>query len=139
MCIYIYIKLWLICTVAWQKPTQQCKAIILQLKKISDFSWDWIQFRLGPLRCAWFAWCLTALYVKLCAYDNVTLPEKQILLGISPQFQKKKKKNTKTLSLLSNNKNVTGHNEAYVENCSFSVLIPFILLWDSETLIKLRE
>ena len=28
-----YIKLWLICTVIWQKPIQHYKAIILQLKK----------------------------------------------------------------------------------------------------------
>ena len=30
----IYVYLWLINVVIWQKPTQQCKAIILQLKKI---------------------------------------------------------------------------------------------------------
>jgi len=30
---YIYIKLWLICIVVRQKPTQHCKAIILQFKK----------------------------------------------------------------------------------------------------------
>ena len=30
--IYIYIYLWLIHDVVQQKPTQQCKAIILQLK-----------------------------------------------------------------------------------------------------------
>ena len=29
----IYVYLWLINVVIWQKPTQQCKAIILQLKK----------------------------------------------------------------------------------------------------------
>ena len=28
----IYIYLWLICIVVWQKPTQLCEAIILQLK-----------------------------------------------------------------------------------------------------------
>ena len=27
-----YVYLWLICVVVWQKPTQHCKAIILQLK-----------------------------------------------------------------------------------------------------------
>ena len=31
--IYIYIHLWLIYVYIWQKPTQYCKAIILQLKK----------------------------------------------------------------------------------------------------------
>ena len=30
----IDVPLWLIHTVVWQKPTQHCKAIILQLKKI---------------------------------------------------------------------------------------------------------
>ena len=30
---YIYIYLWLIPTVRWQKPAQHCKAIILRLKK----------------------------------------------------------------------------------------------------------
>ena len=30
----IYVYLWLINVVIWQKPTQQCKAIILQLKTI---------------------------------------------------------------------------------------------------------
>ena len=35
--IYIYIYLsWLIWVVAWQKPAQHCKAIILQLKKIKS-------------------------------------------------------------------------------------------------------
>ena len=29
----IYVPLWLICIVVWQKPTQHCKAIFLQLKK----------------------------------------------------------------------------------------------------------
>ena len=31
--IYIYVKLWLICIVLWQKPIQPYKPIILQLKK----------------------------------------------------------------------------------------------------------
>ena len=31
--IYIYIKLWLLRVVVWQKPTQHCKTIFLQLKK----------------------------------------------------------------------------------------------------------
>ena len=31
--IYIYIYLWLIHVDVWQKPTQYCKTIILQLKK----------------------------------------------------------------------------------------------------------
>ena len=30
---YVYIHIWLIHTVVWQKPTQHWKAIILQLKK----------------------------------------------------------------------------------------------------------
>ena len=30
---YIYLYLWLIQVVVWQKPTQHCKACILQLKK----------------------------------------------------------------------------------------------------------
>ena len=39
VCIYMssicmYIKLWLIQVVVWQKPTQHCKATILQLKII---------------------------------------------------------------------------------------------------------
>ena len=28
----ISVKLWLICTIVWQKPTQHCKVISLQLK-----------------------------------------------------------------------------------------------------------
>ena len=29
----VCIKLWLICVVVWQKPTQHCKAAIFQLNK----------------------------------------------------------------------------------------------------------
>ena len=32
----IYVYLWLIHTVVWQKPTQHCKAMILQFKKIKS-------------------------------------------------------------------------------------------------------
>ena len=31
--VYVYIYIWLICIVVQQKPTQYCKAIILQLKR----------------------------------------------------------------------------------------------------------
>ena len=38
---HTHTHLWLICAVVWQKPTQQCKAIILQLKIIMK-RWHWI-------------------------------------------------------------------------------------------------
>ena len=40
----IYVYLWLIHTVVWQKPTQHCKTIILQLKFFKERNIDTIAF-----------------------------------------------------------------------------------------------
>ena len=37
VCVCIYLYLWLIQVVVWQKPTQHCKACILQLKKKTSY------------------------------------------------------------------------------------------------------
>ena len=36
------VDLWLIHTDAWQKPSQYCKAIILQLKRKLDIPTEWL-------------------------------------------------------------------------------------------------
>ena len=71
----IYVCLWLIHIVVWQKPTQHCKAIILQLKinLKNHFPRNvWVYFwTLNSILLAYTSFFFFLIHLSLCQYHMV--------------------------------------------------------------------